>query len=258
MGGANRFISALKQSGYRYVHYPTLWWGTECGDEVDDCVEPSGVSETVRQILQNTPVGPLLYRQTGAPSTHVALQRFEQLINYERPQVDAPIVTFMHLQVPHPPLYLDSNCVPNVQTELSQTVMNSAPSLPADILAVRKAAYVAQIECVNSVLLDFVDRLGDDSIVVFAADHGPDSGGQLLKSPIDWSDEDIAERMGVFAATRLPCESNAPSEITLADLLKPVLECAIGAETVLESHASWYAPGTELWWANLELLPDVE
>jgi hypothetical protein len=63
--------------------------------------------------------------------------------------------------------------------------------------------------------------------MVITGDHGTWTGGQLGVPPEKWSDADIAERLGIFLAYRLPDPCAEPSTSVNTDVVRAMMACAL-------------------------------
>lgn len=248
MTGDNLLVRSLKEHGYRYVHAPHGWWGTECSEFVDSCLDSGELNQTSFEILNGSPLRHLLYSRTGDPGTGVALRRLEEFKAWPRTVAGAgnPILSLVHLSIPHPPLFLDRKCDLRVRPLLGGRLLNFAPSLPDEVVEDRKRAYVEQVECSNHLAQQLVSAVSPDDVIIFLSDHGPDSHGQLMLSPAQLTAAAHQERMGVLLAARLPrsCSGALEADVTLVNLMPVVLNCLF--ETEIETHAPRYfsAPTT--------------
>jgi len=228
-GGDNRLVRALKGAGYTYVHGGTGNWNNSCGAEVDVCLESPAFDATAWAILNRTPIGPLLFAETGHPFTTTNLLRIPTLTNWRENRGEwstGPVFAFVHLVMPHAPMYIDRSCDVRVDPALAGHVIG-LDGISADELAVRRDAYVEQIECVNTALEAFVSQLDPDTVVVITADHGPDARGPLNGSAAGWDDLRILERYSTFSAIRLPegCNQEVPVDHDLVNSFRMVLNC---------------------------------
>lgn len=232
MGGENNTVTLLKQAGYTYVHGDTQAWINRCGDQVDVCLSGPPIKATTFRLLADTPIGPLLYPISGEPETNLNLRRIEQLTNWSqiRPTWGPdPVFAFLHLEMPHPPLFLDSQCELDVRRGFGGPTLTWGVAT-GDALAARKQAYVRQVECANRTVASLLDQLNGDEIVVVTADHGPDSEGTLAADVSSWTDRQLNERMSVFTAIRLPgsCETPEVDSFDLVNTMRLVLSCIYG------------------------------
>jgi hypothetical protein len=116
---------------------------------------------------------------------------------------DEPDIIFIHLLVPHPPLFLSADCEPDWRNGLPGFEVGRA-DMDEQTLAAAGEAYIQQVECVNSVLLRLANNLSPEAALVIIGDHGPDIQGQMLRPGTDWNEDERAERYGVFFAARVP------------------------------------------------------
>jgi hypothetical protein len=213
ISGDNRVVDVLKDHGYAYVHGDTDHWLNTCGPQVDHCEPGPFVDLTANSLLAGTPIGGLLYPVSGDPTTALNLTRIDELRNWPefRSTFDSrPTFFFFHLVLPHPPLYLDAECRPRVETLFDGRYMNLG-QYSAEELARRKDAYIQQIACANSVIGEFVDEVDPDTTVVITSDHGPDSF-EPMRASQEPTPVQEAERLGTFTAIRLPDGCEGPGQ----------------------------------------------
>jgi hypothetical protein len=248
VSGDNEVVRTLKDYGYAYIHGSGDNWLNQCSGFVDVCLPGPAMDQTAFSLLTKTPIGPLLFPETGNPTTWLNLGRIDQLRNWRAtvdPVGDAPYFAYFHLVLPHPPLYLDASCQPRVEQELGGQLMGG-PGIPPGLAESRKAAYVEQLICANATLAAFIDQLDGDEIVVLASDHGPDSYGTLDSDPVTWTADQLRERLATLAAIRLPrgCENPGDENMQAVNMFRIVLGCIQGTELPLlqpEFHAATFS-----------------
>ncbi|GEM_PF-3062027 len=227
ISGDNQLVDVLKANGYTYVHGDTDHWLNTCGSSVDRCLSGPLVDLTADSLLAGTPIGQFLYPTSGDPTTALNLTRIGQLTDWDQFRSSfspEPTFFFLHLVLPHPPLFLDEGCHPSLDPTLDGRYINLGVDSQSE-LAHRRTGYVAQVKCANSAILDFVDQVETDAVVVITADHGPDSLEPLRASRQPESDQ-LFERMGTFTAVRLPetCDGPPPDH-QLVNTFRVVLGC---------------------------------
>ncbi len=229
MGGDNNTVRYLKSSGYTYVHGDTQTWINRCTDEVDICLPGPPIKATVFRLLADTPLGPFLYPRTGEPETNLNLKRIDQLRSWRSIRSEwgsAPVFAFLHLELPHPPFYLDADCDVDVREGFGGPTMTWEVT-SEEHLELRKDAYIEQLRCANAVIEDFLTQLSGEEIVIITADHGPDSEGTLGADVSSWTETQLWERLATMTALRLPasCDSEVPEDLDLVNLLRIALSC---------------------------------
>ncbi len=198
VSGDNPVVRRLKADGYEYIHGAADNWLNRCSEFADLCLSGPRIDQTAFALLTRTPVGPFLYPGVGDPSTSLNLERIDQLEAWDTvsaPVGSGPSFTYLHLAIPHPPLFLDANCRPRIQPNLGGQAMRG-DTTSAGVVDLRKEAYVDQIACANSAVMSLMDHVDDDDIIVVASDHGPDSFGSLAPDPRIWAQEQPRERFG--------------------------------------------------------------
>jgi len=238
ISGGNDLVEMLKANGYSYVHAESDHWYNACGDNVDICLPGPKPDITGHALLVRTPIGGLFYRDTGDPTTALNRTRVDQLTHWDETTSewpDGPVFAFFHVQLPHPPLYMDSECEVRVDPELGGRIMNNGEMSPEQ-LERRKEAWVEQVECANATIESFVDQLDDDTVVVLVSDHGPDLNFMLESNPADLDPEGLAERFPSLTAVRLPdeCRGNLPDDVDTVNTFRVLTNCLTGqtAETL--------------------------
>lgn len=229
IGGENSFAGILGNSGYESVYVESGWLGTRCGPSVSICVKGPWPDETYYDIAYRTLLRDLPGFVTGTSFSRGAIHTIEWLQNDLEAYLsnDRPEYIYVHMLAPHPPLFLNSSCEGERNAELGGFSI-TYPGRPDSENQVRRDAYVSQVECVNGVILDVADMVMEwGANLVFLGDHGPDGQAQLYTNGGDWTESQIAERLGTFAAVYTP---DCPVELatSIVDLLPPVLRCLGG------------------------------
>jgi hypothetical protein len=163
-------------------------------------------------LLAGSAAGPFLYRQEGDPTTALNLDRVRQLQawNSFAADIESPSFTFLHLVLPHPPLYLDSSCTAHPDEALDGRNVTRGEYTSWELEA-RRDAYVGQVECANRAIHDLIAQVDPNAAVIITADHGPDSL-QPLTSETQALPEQTWERFGTFTAIRFPEQCQQPGE----------------------------------------------
>jgi hypothetical protein len=228
MGGDNRLAGVLRDHGYRTVHVESGWLGSSCGPRVDVCVKSPWPDETFYDSVYRSILVGLPGLELGRPFTLGALNAMTWL-EKELPTLladDQPDFVFAHVLMPHPPLFLDSQCTPDWRGGAPGFAMGRAAHTEADTARVR-SLYLEQIECANALITRVTQALGDDDAIVIMGDHGPDSLGQLYAQSDSWTDEQRAERFGTFLAARVPgCDM--ADVAALVNVSRRMMSCLTG------------------------------
>ena len=203
LGGDSSFAEILRRSGYTTVYVESGWLGTQCAEVVDVCVKAPWPDETLYDIAYRTLLRDMPGFETGLSFMRGAQHSMEWLTNDLETYLtnDRPDFIYVHILAPHPPLFLDADCVSNPSAEMSGFTMTRLGGLSAQDIEKRRSAYIGQVRCVNTVLTQAADGVVEnDAIALFAGDHGPDLGGQLFLSGHEWNDMQIRERLGILVA----------------------------------------------------------
>lgn len=235
LGGANPVVETLRLAGYSYYHVESGWGGTRCGHNVDRCYPSPFLDESVWALLQRSALAGLAQTIFGHSFPFDGLDRLDALpgIAEDVRTADGPVAVFAHVLLPHPPTFITPDCEIRFDPILDG-FNTGAPWLGGEeVQSRRKRAYLDQLECVNRSILEFVGTFVDtDDIVVLTADHGTDSGGQLVKPVGKWTSSDVEERLSPLVAIRLPgdCDQELGDTFMIVNSFRTVLRCAINAD----------------------------
>lgn len=151
----------------------------------------------------------------GTRKTIEELERLARIDNAD------PRFVFAHVMAPHPPFYFDEDCGLTVSSRRAGLSF-SRKGVPDS----ERAGYLRdQVECVDSLLVDFASQVPRDDIIVFTSDHGTDRRHQLVTPAEEWDEDDIAERMNAFVAAKLPEGCEVGTSLVLPNLMRRVLAC---------------------------------
>jgi hypothetical protein len=228
LGGDNKLATALKTQGYRTVQVESGWLGSRCSRVVDICVTSPWPDETFYDSVYRSALVGLPGFELGRPFTIGALHASEWLRN-EMPAYlgdDRPDFIFAHVLLPHPPLFLSSECVPDWRGGADGFAIGRM-GYGVEETAAARALYVQQVECANRLMMEVSDMLDDQDVVVFMGDHGPDSQAQMFMQSEDWSEDQRNERFETFLAARVPgCDMSGIE--SLVNVGRRMLSCLSG------------------------------
>lgn len=186
----SRVVARVRQAGYRYRYVGSIYFPLDA--TADQQLSPPPARRTwLRAFLATTLLEPTLQLAGGDRLVQdpVAVQEY-QFQNIARPKDNpAPLFTFAHIACPHEPYLFD----------------HRGP-LPRPVPASEATArdYVEQLRYLNAQvigLLDAIDRTsGRDAVVLLQADHGT----ALLGMPAQPGPQQLAERMAILSAFRVP------------------------------------------------------
>lgn len=226
IGGNNRFIEVLQDNGYQFTMIESGWSGSKCGDQVDHCIPSRFVDESVYKLLEKSWLGPYVLNRFGYAfniGSTATMAWLEQ--NIERVTDNfIPDFVMAHLEIPHPPMFLDGQCDLHVSEDRNGVLLQR----PGIDLAVRKAAYLEQADCVDRFVAGLSEELGSDVVLILTGDHGSDSYLQMDTNPADWSVDAIRERMNVMFAFKGPKGCRPSDPVFLPMVLQELLECLSG------------------------------
>jgi hypothetical protein len=234
ISGGNTVVSFLKSNGYVYIHGESDHWYNVCGPQVDVCLSGPHPNITGHALLVRTPIGGLFYRTEGDPTTALNLRRVDELVNWTETAgqwPSGPKFVFLHIQLPHPPLYLDSECNVRIDQDLGGRILNNG-EMTEDQMTRRRGAWVEQVQCANLAIEAFLAQVGSDPIVALVSDHGPDSMFTLENNPSDIDPKGLEERMASLTAVRLPepCRGSLPRDVATVNLFRVIFSCMSGED----------------------------
>lgn len=220
----NRTAEFLKSRGYRFVFFPSQWWiSTKHNRRADTVVEVwkgfDLAREASRTDMRRAFIGssPLVRfaKGDGNDADHVmrTLTGLGQL-----PALRGPTFALAHILNPHYPYVFDAGCRP----------YRARPSRSWG--RGRQADYLAQVQCLNRLLLGTITQLLQRSspapIILLVGDHGTNSlGYSNAKSAEAVSPAQARERFGAFGAFYLPGAARRifADTVTLVNAIPQVL-----------------------------------
>ena len=228
----NRTVAFLKAQGYRFVFYPSQWWiSTRHNRNADsefaawtglDLAREATRSDLRRAFVSSTPFA-LLPEGDRHDADHVerTLGGLEEL-----PADSRPTFAFAHLLNPHYPYVFnhDAGCKPYAARPSRSWGQG------------REKAYLAQVQCLNNLLLgtvtELLQRSSPPPIILLVGDHGTNSLEYSdAKSAETVSPAQARERFGAFGAFYLPQDGQRVlgDSVTLVNILPQVLNHYFGA-----------------------------
>lgn len=224
----NRVARYLQRRGYEYVFFPSLWWLSTHESRLADSVVDVWPGFDLAHVLSRTEL-----RRTVRQNT--ILRFFHRNDPYDADYVrrtfaglaevgggDRPVFAFAHIVGPHWPFVFNRDC--------------RTPSATTDTLS-QNAAYIEQVQCLNSLVLGTVREILRRSpvapVILLQGDHGT--------STLRYSDAPTAaqvdpaaawERFGAFGAYYLPDSGAAAfgDTVTVVNVLGNVLRYYFGAK----------------------------
>jgi hypothetical protein len=216
----NRAVSFLKSLGYEFVFMPS-WFPPMTRNRHAELTVPT--PDRIRSNFAIVWAGTTMWQ----PIAHLACSIFG-CAGYDVPETAAmqdwkfhelgalassarPRFVFAHLVLPHEPFVYRSDCTPR-----SPPIEFTGP------LDTLRAAYIAQIQCVNRKVIAMVDEIrrvaASPPVILLQADHG---NGQMEAGAVDLeppTPRGVRERTDIFAAYAVP---GAPDSLWY-DTITPV------------------------------------
>lgn len=220
--GDNFLANSLRSSGYHYTHIESGWDGASCG-EVDTCLESRWIDEAIWQLLEPSLVSAFLVDRYGSFTVPNSIRVVENLESIRSSFGDSELdFVFAHMLLPHAPLVVDESCQ---LVNGSSTEWSESSGGPLDLDGWRD-----QLTCVDLLIGRVADLSAENTAIVITSDHGTATRGQLGTDPDSWSDAEIAERLGVFLAYRLPPACPEPESSVSTDVIRTMVGCAVDLE----------------------------
>jgi hypothetical protein len=208
----NRTWRALRGLGYQFVFMPSALPATDHNRHADLMLpDPSKLTHEFEAVwLRGTILLPILERTCAlfgcsagplpyVPESAESLDwKFHVIPGLAKS--DKAVFVLAHLTVPHEPYLYDAECRhrdpywPRIDTGSEASAV--------------KAAYIAQLQCVNRKVEQLVKEILSAShrpaIIMLQADHGHALLGRDVPPLTDASAAQVEERLDIFAAYRLP------------------------------------------------------
>ncbi len=213
IGGESFVAGTLQNAGFQYIHVESGWDGGACR-QVDVCLESFWLDEANWSLLAPSLFAGTLQDQFGSMIAVNTMRAVEHLTSLEVFGNGRHDFVYSHLLLPHAPYVVDSGC--NVIPSAERSLGNDAPQL------IRH-----QLSCVDSLLEEIVEKVDDTTAVLIAGDHGLGVGGQVGTAPDEWSDADVADRLGALLAYKLPTGCDEPLHPTNVYVMRAIMECAL-------------------------------
>lgn len=233
VGGNNRVVEVFRQNGYQVTMLESGWSGSICGEAIDHCPRPF-IDEGIYVALADTWIRDLVLERFGYAFTVGARSTMSWLNDNLGVLVtdEKPDFVIAHLEIPHPPLFLDSDCELVVTPDRSGVTMQQSDIQIED----RKMLYLGQAACVDSFVTSLAESLPPEVVLVLTGDHGTDSHHQLAIHPQEWSLDMIRERLNTMFAFRGPEECRPPEPVLIADLFRHLFSCLSDETLPVPAH----------------------
>jgi hypothetical protein len=243
LSGDPDLYRVFHEAGYEVSYAENAWPGSYCGPAVDICWRDGLGERVVWNLSRTTIFAPLLEGLRPHPFNTISLEHLNALPDMVGRQRESgvPRLTVAHVILPHPPFLLDEACIRQTQGP-GHPLRASDPEL----LERRRSHYADQVECVNSRILHVMGQIISEypeAVVMMTADHGSE-----LTRPEDtdlalWSDDELASRMQIFSAYRLPgCNQQVRSTVTPVNGIRLATNCALGTEIPVLPDRNYWVP----------------
>ncbi len=243
LSGDPELYRRFHEAGYEVSYAENGWSGSYCGPAVDICWRDGLGERVVWNLSRMTIFAPLLEGVRPHPFNTVSLEHLNALPDMFRNtrKNGVPRLTVAHVILPHPPLLLDESC-----TRQSDGARHPLRVSDPELLEQRRTHYADQVECVNNRLLDVLGEIisdNPDTLLMLTADHGAE-----LTRPEDadvslWTDDELASRMSIFSAYRLPgCDRQAGPTTTPVNGIRLTAGCALGEDMPTLPDRNYWVP----------------
>jgi len=244
LSGDNSVMDVIRENGYVTHMVESGWSSLSCGGNFDECIPAPVIDEATYLTLRHTFAWAYLQHEHPGPYAEGTLSTFEWLLTHGGPlsRSDQPDFVFSHVMAPHPPFFLDSDCSFTVTPERGGESMDMQ-GVP---IAVRDALLVEQMDCVDTFMLEFAERMSPEDIVVFVSDHGTDRRHQTRLGSAEWSQDATIERLNNFLAVTLPEECSMGQSVILPNLFRRIFGCLATSNVESIPERMWINPMQEL------------
>jgi hypothetical protein len=248
----SRVVSFLRARGYRFVFFPSEFDGTRqnryadveipAAREVRPEVYAAWVYHTAAPVLRFLACEVLACEGDPPPylpaSPSMMDWRLRALGSLSEPR-GRPMFVFAHLLIPHEPFMYGPDC------------SHRTPFWPRRSDGPNRErvsrAYVDQIQCVNSRLLQLVDSIRTRSavppVILLQSDHGHGRVGRNLRRAVTLSPGDRLDRTSVFAAYLLPGvpADSVPDSVSPVNAMRLVLRRYFNADLPPLSEKTYWS-----------------
>ncbi|MCP4966590.1 MAG: LTA synthase family protein [bacterium] len=243
LSGDPELYRLFHERGYDVAFAENAWTGSYCGGAVDACWRDGIAERALWNLSRLTILAPLLSDirpHTFNTISYDNLKHLPEVVEIDRKD-GVPRLTVAHVILPHPPLLLDSAC--NRQSDTNRRPLRVTDP---DVLDERRPYYVDQLICTNATVLDALDEIlaaRSDTVIMITGDHGTELT-RSEETPIsEWTDDEIAPRMEIFSAYRLPgCDEAIYPELTPVNGMRVATNCAIDAGLDAVTDEMYWAP----------------
>lgn len=213
--GENFTAGALRTAGFDYIHIESGWNGDICG-RADVCLDSSWPDEINWQLLGASALGPVMESRWASQNVGNSKTVVDQLVSLDVFDDGRHDFVYAHMMLPHSPFVVDEECILRPPVERIDTEDPDNVS--------------SQLACVDGMLARIVDRVGPNTAIMIIGDHGTATRDQLSRDTSEWTDADIAERLGAFLSYRMPPDCTGPEMATNMLTLRAIVACAIQVE----------------------------
>jgi hypothetical protein len=227
MRGDSLVSTTLMSAGFSYTHIESGSDALACGNVVERCTQSPWIDEPVWELLRTTIAGGWMEERFGSYTVAGTLSAAHNLTRLGDDLIGngSHDYVFAHLYLPHPPLVVDAECRALDGGPFSEPPIGGARSDTAYL-----NAFSDQLACVDDLLVTLAGIAAPSTAVLITADHGPGFGGQLVRDGSTWTDADVAERLGILLAYRLPDGCEPPVDTINVDVMRAIMSCSVDME----------------------------
>jgi hypothetical protein len=210
------------------------WYGTVCGESVDQCFRRNLIDDSVQAVIDLGILNQWSYDNWGYAYGNNALRAMgDTLFALGEIQANnAPDYLFAHLIMPHEPYIVDSKC------DRTHSPTGFADGEPIAVQG-ETAAYVEQVKCVGSWLVELSRATKSESAMVIVGDHGTTFQGQMQEPVSSWSEAEVRERGTAFLSYRLPPGCALPNGNSTLEAVSMAVSCGTGLLPTLSADRLW-------------------
>ncbi|GJG85675.1 hypothetical protein tb265_08560 [Gemmatimonadetes bacterium T265] len=249
----NRAARFLKQRGYRFAFFPSLWFApTRHDPEADvELAEPRGFD--LARTLRRSPFAESFWDATLLPQALPFVATFQATdvahatrtfagvaALAARPADSPPVFAFAHVLMPHAPFVADAACRPYPRG--APLYMHTPRPSPAV-----RAAFAGFVACVNRQVLatarTLLARPGPRPLILLQGDHGTQALQPFDTPPDALTPAQVRERFRPFGAYYLPDGGAAamPDTVSIVNVLRVVFRYYFGADLPPVPNARYFS-----------------
>jgi hypothetical protein len=235
-GDGSLFNRGIARS-HRISYVESGWYGTVCGASVDICYRRHLIDDSVQAAIDLSLFNRWSYAEWGHAFGYNgvrAMRDARTAIEDIQANADDDFL-FAHVLLPHEPYLFDAACE---RASIPAGLPDGDPLAKGQ----ERMAYLEQVKCLGTLLVDLAGAIKSESIVVFAGDHGTAFRRQMDKPAVEWTELDVLERGSTFLAYRMLSGCETPSGNSTMEAISVAIACGTGLRLPPSPPELWLSP----------------